>query len=178
MDRRCFILLACTVVVCMLAMRAFAADTVLRIPRITRAPKLEDFEAIAPAKAVEQLAHANTFIQKNPSDGQPASERTEAYLGYDQQNLYVIMLCWDKNHSVRASLTRREPGNPNSSSVPFDSDDYVEITLDTFQDQRHAFVFDINPKGVQADGLWTEGQGPDYSWDTLWYSRAKIGNDG
>ncbi len=162
----------------MLAMRAFAADTVLRIPRITRAPKLEDFEAIAPAKAVEQLAHVDTFIQKNPSDGKPATERTEAYLGYDQQNLYVIMLCWDSKHGVRASLTRREPGNPNNSSVPFESDDYIEITLDTFQDQRHAFVFDINPKGVQADGLWTEGQGTDYSWDTLWYSRAKIGNDG
>jgi Domain of unknown function (DUF5916) len=177
-DRRSFILPACTVVLCMLAMHAFAADTVLRVPRIARAPKLEDFEAMAPAKAVEQLAHADTFIQKSPSDGKPATERTEAYLGYDQQNLYVIMLCWDSKHGVRASLTRREPGNPNNSSIPFDSDDYVEITLDTFQDQRHAFVFDINPKGVQADALWTEGQGSDYSWDTLWYSRAKISNDG
>lgn len=76
-------------------------------------------------------------------------------------------------NGVRADLTRRE------QATPFDSDDYVEITLDTFQDERHAFVFDINPKGVQADGLWTEGQGkPDYSWDSLWYSRARVMKDG
>ena len=106
-----------------------------------------------PHGAAEALSHAAEFIQKSPSDGKAATERTDAYLGYDQQNLYIVMACRDAKHTVRASLTRREP------SQSFDSDDYVEITLDTFQDQRHAFVFDVNPKGVQADGLWTEGQG-------------------
>ena len=157
---------------------AAAEDTVLNIPRITNPPKIEDFDGMVPDANVRELARADKFIQRTPSDGKPATERTEAYLGYDQQNLYVIALCWDRSHSVRASLTRREPGNPNNNSAPFDSDDYVEITLDTFQDQRHAFVFDVNPKGVQADALWTEGQGPDYSWDTLWYSKAKVSSDG
>src|SRR5262249_30088640 len=50
--------------------------------------------------------------------------------------------------------------------------------LDTFRDRRHSFVFDVNPRAVQADGLFTEGQGLDYSWDTLWYSKAKITNEG
>jgi hypothetical protein len=160
------------------AINGTAEDTVLRIPRIAHAPKIEDFEAMAPGANVRGLVRADNFIQRTPSDGKPATERTEAYLGYDQQNLYVIALCWDRNHAVRGSLTRREPGNPNNNSAPFDSDDYVEITLDTFQDQRHAFVFDVNPKGVQADALWTEGQGPDYSWDTLWYSKAKLTSEG
>ena len=94
-------------------------------------------------------------------------------MGYDDTNLYVVMVCWDDKHvGVRASLTRREP------STPFDSDDYIEFTLDTFQDQRHAFLFDVNPRGVQADALYTEGEGTDYSWDTLWYSRAKVSKDG
>ena len=115
-----------------------------------------------------ELQKVTDFIQNQPSDGKPATERTDAYLGYDESNLYVVLVCFDSHHAVQANLTRREP------STPFDSDDYVEIVLDTFQDQRHAFIFDINPKGVQADGLWTEGQGTDYSWDTLWYSRSKI----
>jgi hypothetical protein len=127
---------------------------------------------MAPQGAGLQLRRVGDFVQHDPSDGKPATERTEGYLGYDESNLYVVMVCWDDKQGVRADLTRREPAQP------FDSDDYVEVTLDTFQDQRHAFVFDVNPRGVQADALWTEGQGPDYSWDTLWYSKAKINEKG
>ena len=149
------------------------AVTSLNVPRIANAPKLEDFESMAAQGTATELQRITGFVQNQPSDGKPPTERTDAYLGYDQLNLYIVLVCWDKKpNGVRASLTRREP------STPFDSDDYVEVTLDTFQDRRHAFVFDVNPKGVQADALWTEGQGPDYSWDTLWYSRAKIGENG
>jgi hypothetical protein len=65
-------------------------------------------------------------------------------------------------------LTRREP------STPFDAEDYVEIMLDTFHDRRHAFVFDINPRGVQADALRTESQDNDYSWDTVWSGTVRV----
>ena len=156
---------------------AFCSTATLKIPRIEKAPSLEDFESMAPNGAALALEKVSGFLQNQPSDGKPATDRTEAYLGYDQQNLYVVMVCWDKNNGVRGSLTQREPGSSTGSGAPFD-DDYIEITLDTFHDERHAFVFDINPRGVQADGLWTEGQGTDYSWDTLWYSRAKINKDG
>ena len=143
-------------------------STSIKIPRINAAPKLEDFENMSPSGAAAELQQVTGFIQNQPSDGKPGTERTDAYLGYDESNLYVVLVCFDSHNHVQANLTRREP------STPFDSDDYVEVVLDTFQDQRHAFIFDVNPKGVQADALWTEGQGADYSWDTLWYSRSKI----
>ncbi len=149
-----------------------AAPASLNIPRITVAPKLEDFDNMVPHGPALGLRRVADFIQNQPSDGQPATEHTDGYLGYDSSNLYVVLVCWNDKGTVRADLTRREP------STPFDSDDYVELSLDTFQDQRHAFIFDVNPRGVQADELWTEGQGTDYSWDTLWYSRAKIGSKG
>ncbi len=148
------------------------AATSIKIPRVSHAPRLEDFEDMAPQGVAAELQQVTGFIQNQPSDGKPATERTDAYLGYDESNLYVVLVCWDSNHGVRADLTHREP------ATPFDSDDYIEINLDTFQDQRHAFIFDVNPRGVQADALWTEGQGPDYSWDTLWYSRSKISQQG
>jgi hypothetical protein len=154
-----------------------AADSV-DIPRLVQAPKSEDFDGMTPHGAAARLRHITSFIQRTPSDGKPATERTDAFFGYDQSNLYIVLLCWDREHGVRANLTRREPPTTNNNGLAFDSDDYVEITLDTFQDQRHGFVFDINPKGVQADALWTEGAGTDYSWDTLWYSRAQINADG
>lgn len=150
----------------------WAATTSIKIPRVRHAPRLEDFENMMPSGAAAELQQVTGFIQNQPSDGKPGTERSDAYLGYDESNLYVVLVCFDSHNRVQANLTRREP------STPFDSDDYVEIVLDTFQDQRHAFLFDINPKGVQADALWTEGQGSDYSWDTLWYSRAKITGKG
>ena len=160
----------------MAATPAFCSTSIVKIPRVETAPRLEDFEGMVPNGAAQALGKISDFIQNQPSDGKPATDRTDAYLGYDQQNLYVVMVCWSKNNGVRGSLTRREPGSTNGNG-PFD-DDYIEVTLDTFHDERHAFVFDVNPKAVQADGLWTEGQGTDYSWDTLWYSRAKINKEG
>jgi len=149
-----------------------AAAPSLRIPRVNRAPKIEDFEDMTPHGAALELQRVTDFRQNQPSDGEPGTDRTAGFVGYDQLNLYVVLVCWDQQNGVRADLTRREP------SQPFDSDDYVEVKLDTFRDQRHAFVFDVNPRGVQADALFTEGQGIDYSWDTLWYSKAKINPTG
>jgi hypothetical protein len=143
-----------------------------RISKLTHAPRIEDFDGMQPHGVALEMAKVSNFIQSAPSDGKPATQTSEAYLGSDNANLYIVFLCFDNPRLIRSSLSRREP------STPFDIDDYVEVTLDTFHDQRHAFVFDVNPVGVQADGLRTEGQGTDYSWDTLWYSRGKITDKG
>jgi Domain of unknown function (DUF5916) len=141
----------------------------LHIPHLSTPPKLEDFEDMVPSGAGTQLQKIETFTQNYPADGKPPSQKTNAFLGYDDTNLYVVLVCFDNNaRAIRGHMTRREP------STPFDSDDYVEITLDTFHDHRHGFIFDINPMGIQADALFTEGQGTDYSWDTLWYSRSRV----
>src|SRR5574341_909738 len=55
----------------------------LTIPRVERAPTLEDFLEMRPNAAVEgRLAKAEGFIQQTPSDGKPSTQRTEVYLGY------------------------------------------------------------------------------------------------
>ncbi len=142
------------------------------VRRVSHAPRLEDFAAMQPVGAALEMTKTGGFIQNFPSDGKPPTEVTDAYMGYDDTNLYVVFVCHDTHKDVRGSMINREP------ATPFDSDDYVEINLDTFHDQRHAFVFDVNPRGVQADGLRTEGQGTDYSWDTLWNSQARITPEG
>jgi hypothetical protein len=150
---------------------AFAAGNV-RIPRVSTPPRIQDFENMTPHGSATQLAKVDGFIQQYPSDGQPATQRTEVYLGYNSANLYVIWVCWDKNpHAMRGHLTRREAVTPPD-------DDYVELTLDTFHDQRHGFLFDVNPRGVQADALWSEDGGADYSFDTVWDSRSEVTEQG
>jgi len=128
-----------------------------------------------PAKWQGKLAKVDRFTQRVPSDGAPVSQRTEAYLGYDDKNLYTIFICFDNEpQKLRARLSRRED--------IFD-DDTVEIILDTFHDLRHAYAFNVNPLGVQQDALWTEGPGSgndnfDQSFDTVWNSAGKLTDRG
>jgi hypothetical protein len=146
------------------------------IPRVSRPPKLEEFLTMEPAPYWQgKLAKVDRFTQRVPSDGAPASQRTEAYLGYDDKNLYTIFICFDSEpQKLRARLSRRED--------IFD-DDTVEIILDTFHDHRHAYAFNVNPLGVQQDALWTEGPGTgndnfDPSFDTVWNSAGKVTDRG
>ncbi|MFQ5817390.1 MAG: DUF5916 domain-containing protein [Terriglobia bacterium] len=144
---------------------------VLVIPRVGRPPALEDFLDMKPNGAVEgRWAKVAGFIQQAPSDGEPSTQRTEVYLSYDEKNLYVIFLCFDSEPGkVRARMVRREnlPGEDN-----------VGVMLDTFHDQRRAYFFATNPYGVQLDSIWTEGQGFDDSFDTLWHSYGQLTSQG
>jgi hypothetical protein len=171
LNLRLFFFLLCGLFLVSSAHTASAAASV-RIPRVSNPPRLEDFEDMAPRGNATQLAKVTDFIQQQPSDGKPATQRTDVYLGYDSANLYMVWVCWDTDpHAIRAHMTRREAVTPPD-------DDYVEMTLDTFHDQRHGFLFDVNPRGVQADALWSEDGGADYSYDTVWDSSSKLTGKG
>jgi len=153
-----------------IAVDAGVSDVV--IPRLRQAPTLEDFLSMKPQGDIAtQMVRVTRFQQREPHDGEPVSQPTEAYLGYDEKNLYVVFVCHDDPAKIRAHETRRED---------FDGDDDVEIMIDTFHDRRRAYVFEVNPKGVQFDAIWTEasyadtGGNFDTSFDTLWYSKGKI----
>src|SRR5215470_4717176 len=151
---------------------ASAGPPSISIPRLSHAPTLDDFIEMQPnGEIAQQMAKVTGFTQRNPHDGESVSEATEAYLGYDQKNLYVIFVCFDDPHQVRARMSRRED---------IADDDEVEIMLDTFHDRRRAYAFQTTPLGVQWDAIWTEAsreeqtQGHfDTSFDTVWNSRGK-----
>lgn len=145
------------------------AGTSALIPRVSAPPKLQDFEGMQPHGAGLQMRRISDFIQQEPTDGAKPSQRTDVYIGYDSANLYLVWVCFNNKPGLRAHLDRREN---------IHDDDYVEVLLDTFHDKRHAFVFDVNPLGVQQDGLWTDGSGADYSWDTVWDSHGKLTPEG
>lgn len=140
------------------------------IPRIDRPPTLADFEQMRPTGASVRMAVVAPFVNRLPRDGEPMSEPTEVYLGYDSQALHVVFVCHDSDPAaIRATLDGRDrTGN----------DDTVALQIDTFRDRTHAFGFQVNPVGVQNDGVWTEGQGWDLSFDTVWTSEARITDGG
>lgn len=144
----------------------------VRIARVDRAPRFEDFLSMKPpSEVVARMTKIEGLTQRVPSDGAPVSEATIVYLAYDDKNIYAVFLCYDKSPArIRAHLTNRD-------KFPSD-DDAVALHLDTFHDRKHASGFEMNPLGVQIDGIWTEGQRWDLSFDTLWYSRGQLTSQG
>src|SRR6266550_1754691 len=109
------------------------------------------------------------FYQVQPGDNIAPSQRTEVMLGFDPKFLYVAFHCYDDPSKVRATIAKRDN--------IFD-DDYVGILFDTFHDQRKAYEFNFNPLGVQADGVWTDGQNEDFNPDIVMESKGMLTEDG
>src|SRR5689334_18879424 len=66
------------------------------VPKLAAAPRLADFEGMEPATApAKAMLKVSGFKQRDPKDGAPVTERTEAYLAYTDKNFYVIFLAFD-----------------------------------------------------------------------------------
>ncbi|HEX8492271.1 MAG TPA: DUF5916 domain-containing protein [Pyrinomonadaceae bacterium] len=109
------------------------------------------------------------FYQFRPGDNIAPSQPTEVLMGYDDKFLYFAFRAHDEAGKVRATIAKRDQ--------IFD-DDTVGMYLDTFNDQRRAFIMIFNPFGIQADGIFTEDQGEDYSFDLVMESKGAVTNDG
>ena len=138
------------------------------VPRVMERPTIAQFlPAFQDPAFSSPLVRVQGLRQRAPSDGAPVSERTDVYLGYDDHNLYFVFVCFDRKVGlIRSRLVKRD-------QIP-DDDDNVAINLDTFHDRKHAYGFSINAAGVQLDGLFSESDGWDFSYDMVWSSDARI----
>ncbi|MCZ6751807.1 MAG: DUF5916 domain-containing protein [Acidobacteria bacterium] len=108
------------------------------------------------------------FVQKDPLEGEPSSERTEFRVLYTATTLYIGVVCYDSNvEGILATDRRRDSAMEN--------DDKLSIVLDTFHDHRNAFLFRTNPLGAQYDALITdEGNSVNENWDEKWDVASQI----
>jgi hypothetical protein len=92
------------------------------------------------------------FIQQDPTEGAPASERTEVRLVVGKGHVYVGIICFDRDPSkIIVSQARRD--------ASLNETDSVILVFDTFNDSQNAFVFGTNPLGIEYDGqVAREGQ--------------------
>ncbi len=164
-----------TAVALLFSKSLFAADADLVMPLIQGEPSLADFANMTPATALARsMAKVDSFIQREPDVGEPSSQQTEVYIGYDQLELHVVFLAFDSEpDQIRANLSSREN---------IDGDDHVEISFDTFNDQRAAFSFRTTPLGIQWDARWTEGSSRRAGFDTtlemVWDSEGQLTDQG
>ncbi len=176
----CFVISLGALVLSVLLCDAQEPARLLQISRVSSPPHLDEFldrrhtEGGPRHRYIETgeggLGVAVTDLrQREPGDGTPVSQPTTVYLSYDDDNLYAVFVCRDEPAKIRASIARREE---------IGGDDAVAIYLDAFHDREHAYVFMANPRGVQLDGIRTEGQDEDLSYDVVWQSEGRLTEDG
>jgi len=147
-----------------------------------RAPKAESDVRIDGTLDEPEWATAarlTGFSLYAPIDQRPAPDSTEVLVWYSSSAIYFGIRAYEPHgggDGVHATLADRDR---------ISGDDNVEIHLDTFHDQRRAFVFIVNPLGVQADGMKSEAGGfipgsnvmpgqNDLSADFLWQSKGHV----
>jgi hypothetical protein len=122
------------------------------------------------------------FRQRDPREGEPATEATEVRVVYDEDALCVGILARDREpEKVIARILERdrvmEQGLDNAAR--FAGDDVVAFTLDPFHDHRNAFFFATNPNGAEFDALVTdESPTLNVDWRTVWRVAARRTADG
>ena len=113
----------------------------VRLPRLEAAVEIDgalDEPVWAEAVVVDG------FWQYLPVDGRRAEDSTVVLVWYSSTAIHFGIRAYEAHGEVRANLADRDK---------IESDDNIQILLDTFNDQRQAYVFGVNPLGAQADGI-------------------------
>ena len=141
--------------------------------RAVRAPHPPTIDAVLDEPFWHEIEPVTDFRQRVPVDGAPSSERTELRVAFDDNNLYFAVVLHDSDpDGIRRSILHREGR--------IDQDDNIRIGLDTYNDKRNAYIFEINPFGTQGDALITDESMTlsDWWWEGVYESEGRVTDDG
>jgi len=135
-----------------------------------RAIRLEQplrFDGILDDSVYEVTQPVSGFIQQVPQEGAAATERTEAWVMFDRDHLYIAARCWDSAPPERwiANELRRDTNQLRQN-------DTFGVILDTFYDRRNGFLFYTNPLGARADQAVTDEGVLNVDWNPVWDVRT------
>jgi hypothetical protein len=128
-----------------------AANPIPHAIRIVGTPSPEVWETATPV---------SNFVQREPHEGAPPSQRTEFRVAYDAATMYVRVTAFDSEpEKIVGHLTRRDGPSPS---------DWIRVLIDSYHDHRTAYEFAVNPVGVKQDRYWFNDNSRDDSWDAVW----------
>lgn len=102
------------------------------------------------------------FIQNDPREGAPATEKTEVWILFDRDNVYVVARCWE-SHPERMVVTEMRRDNTNIVQ-----NDNFAFGFDTFYDRRNAVIFEVNPIDGRIDAQVTNERQVNSDWNPIW----------
>jgi hypothetical protein len=115
----------------------------------------------------QQHAPFGGFIQVAPDYGADATEKTDIWISYDQNNIYMSARLWDSAPPERwiSNELRRDTNQLRQN-------DHIGVMFDTFYDRRSGFMFYTNPLGALADYSVIDEGSPNTDWNPVWESRT------
>ena len=112
------------------------------------------------------------FIQEDPAEGEPATQRTEFRVAYDEVAIYIGATLYD-TEEVTTRRARRDPRRGDF--------DFIQVGLDSYHDHETVYRFSVNPSGTRRDAVSGRGRrgpggggGGDDSWDPVWEAATEI----
>ncbi len=113
------------------------------------------------------------FIQVVPQYGAAASERTDVWVTYDEDNIYVSARVWDSAPPEQwvSNELRRDTSQLRQN-------DHIAVSFDTFYDRRSGFMFYTNPLGALADYSVVDEGAPNSDWNPVWTNRTALFDGG
>ena len=127
-----------------------------------------DLDGVLDEAIYERVEPITDFIQYEPANGAPATEQTELWILFDAENLYVAGRAYDSAPPDRWVLNEMRRDIPNVSA-----NESIAFSIDTFNDNRNGFLFELNAIGGFLDAQITnESFPPNQNWNTVWDGRS------
>jgi hypothetical protein len=106
------------------------------------------------------------FIQEEPNNNQPATEKTQVWVFFDEKNLYISARCWDSHPEriVANEMRRDNQGIFNS--------DHFAVVIDTFYDRRTGFLFSTNAVGGRREQQINSATNLNIDWNGVWDTKG------
>jgi hypothetical protein len=152
------------------AQEAMPAKEPYSVPRATSEVTID---GVIDEQAWRDALTLELKYEVRPGENTEPPVRTVVFITYDEGRVLVAFRAFDHEpEKIRARFRDRDH---------IRGDDWVGIILDTFNDERRAYEFWVNPLGVQTDGIYSEGRSGggggrnfDESWDAIWYSAGRL----
>ncbi|MSO45352.1 MAG: hypothetical protein EXQ59_01095 [Acidobacteria bacterium] len=130
----------------------------LRATRVTGPMKID---GLLNEEVYAQVPPITEFVQSEPRYGEPITERTEAWVLFDDKNIYVVCRCWD-THPERIVANDMRHDSTNLAQH-----DNFAVSFDTFHDGRNGFLFYLTAIGAIRDSANTDLR-PNPDWNPVW----------
>ncbi len=120
--------------------------------------------------AWDKVEWSSDYTEWEPDNATAPSQQTKMKIVYDDKNLYLAFYCLESNpDNIIQRMGRRDdfPG------------DWIEVNIDSYNDDRTAFSFTTSVSGVKGDEFVSNnGNNWDTSWNPIWYVKTKVVSDG
>jgi hypothetical protein len=155
-----------------LAQDSLPTDTTLKSFQIVRTSTPPTIDGVLDDAVWSSAAVVSDFQQSSPIEGAEPTERTEIYLLFDDDAIYIAGRFWDSEPDQIAAGTLRH------RTSRLGDDDRIAVVLSPYNDRRSGYKFETNANGVKHEAIYQNVTRNLSDWDTIWNAASSLFDEG